>query len=53
MLTGIKRVNESIYLDRAVTIANLVEDGAKTDTDAHIDGQAHPVVSYIPVHVQE
>jgi hypothetical protein len=46
---------QSVYLDRtvAVAIANLVEDSAKTCANAHIGGQTHPVISYVPVHIQE
>ena len=43
----------SVYLDRTVTIADLVEDSAKTYSNAHIDGQTHPVVTYVPMHIQE
>jgi hypothetical protein len=46
-------INHMIYLDRTVTVPNLVEDSAKTKANADINTQTHPVVSYVPVHIHE
>lgn len=42
-----------IHLDGTVTVANLVENGAKTNANAQVNTQTHPVVSYVPVHIHK
>lgn len=41
------------HLDRTVAVTNLVEDGAEANANAQINAQTHPVVAYVPVHIQE
>lgn len=46
-------MSSRIHLDGTVTVANLVEYGAKTNANAQVNTQAHPVVSYVPVHIHK
>lgn len=51
MCIALQKWYDWTYLDRAVTMANLVEYRAKTNTNAEVDSQTHPIVPYVPVHI--